>query len=206
MQQRCTLLVVNLAVLLSILTGCASGPYPITSPYFRIPAGSRIELNQPLTILPKTARVYLQHGKVVSPAEKDRYQANCWFLSWKVQETAQTIAADTFLVKGSLKSEDLVYNLSNVMFASQSLQADITADVGVGIGIGIGVGQNRGLFASDTPMATEYTTTLQIHSDRQPDIRQLACSHWDDPSSGEHLTLEKMQKALGNIATIIVVN
>ena len=191
-------LILSLASMASILTACASGPYPITSSYYQIPVGSHIELTQTLTILPNTARVYLQYGKVVSPKEKDRYQPNCWFLSWKVLERTQTILPDTFIIKGSEKSQDLVQNISNIKFASRSMQVD------VGVGIGIGAGNNMKVFSGDVPMAAEYTTTLQIYSDKQPDIQQLACSHWDDPSNGEHLTVEKMQQALGNVARIVI--
>lgn len=184
---------------LSILTACASGPYPVTSPYYWIPTGSRIELSQPLTIPPNTARVYLQYGKVVSPKEKDRYQPNCWFLSWKLLESGQTIQPDTFVVQSTQKSQDVVQNLSKIMLASRSMEID----AGVGLGFGVGIGNNRGVFAGQAPLAVEYTTTLQIHSDKNPDIKQLACSHWDDPSGGEHLTVEKMQQALGTIARIV---
>ena len=182
------------------LASCAAQQYPVTSPYYHIPPGTRIVLNETLTIPPNSARVYLQYGKVVTPKEKDRYQANCWFLSWKLQNSPQIIHPDTFIVTQSQKNEDYVQNLSNLKFAS----AAVSAEVGVGVGIGISTGKHGMLdpFSADTPIATEYTTDIYIQSDTQPDIRRLACSHWDDVHTGEHLTVEQMQSALGKIATI----
>lgn len=179
-----------------IVTACASGPYPVTSSYFNIPAGSQIELKQPLTIAPNRARVYLQYGKVVSEREKDRYQPHCWFLSWKVLETPQPINVGTFTVLRSQKDEEIVRKDSNIKLASNSPR--------VGVGVGVTVGGSMDPLGGSAPLAVVYTTQIHIHSDRQPDIRMLECSHWDDPSSGEHLTVEQMQNALGDIATIII--
>lgn len=196
--QKSVTLILILVSITSLVSGCASGPYPITSPYYQIPSGSRIQLTQTLTIPPDSARVYFQYGRVISPNEKDNYQPNCWFLSWKVLETAQTILPDTFLIKGSQTSQDFVHNFSSVKFASRSGQ------VNAGVGVGIAVGNGMNFLAGDRPIAAEYTTTLQIHSNKQPDIRRLACSHWDDPSSGKNLTVDQMQQALGNNAAILI--
>lgn len=187
-----------MAGLTSMLTACASGPYPVSSPYYQIPTGTVIELNQPLTITPNSGRVYVQYGKVVTPKERERYHANCWFLSWKVLETDQTIQPDTFVVKRSQKDQDIVQNHSAIKLANLDLQ------IAVGAGIETGSGNGIGILANASPMAAIFTTTLDIRSDRQPDIRQFACSHWDDPSGGEHLTVEQMQNTLGNIASIII--
>jgi len=187
-------------ILAANLTGCATKQYPITSPFFRIPSGTRIVLNETLTIPPNTARVYLQFGKVISAKEKDRYQPNCWFRSWKVLETPQIIQPDTFIVIQTQKNEDYVQNISNLKTAS----ASVSTEIGVGVGVGIGAGKRMDIFSSDAPMAIEYTTQLTIHSESQSDIRRLACSHWDDTQTGQHLTVEQMQSALGKIATIYI--
>jgi len=181
-----------------MLTACAAQQYPITSPYYQIPTGTRIVLNEALTIPANTARVYLQYGKVVSAKEKDQYQPNCWFLSWKVLETPQVIQPDTFIVIQTQKNEDYVQNILNSKTASASVSTEI------GVGIGIGAGKKMDIFSSDSPMAIEYTTQLEIHSESQPDIRRLACSHWDDTQTGQHLTVGKMQSALGKLATILI--
>lgn len=182
--------------LIVLLASCATGPYPVTSPFYQIPAGSAVELTQELNIPPNRARVYLQYGKVVTEKEKDRYQAHCWFLSWKLLETQQTIKPDIFTVVRSQKNEDLVRNLSKIKLASNLADSDTSPSSGK---LARRVIDPLG---GDAPIATEYTTQMYIHSDRQPDIRLLECSHWDDPHSGEHLTLEQMQTALGEFAKI----
>jgi hypothetical protein len=187
-----------LVAIISTAAACASGPYPVSSPYYQVPAGTGIELKQTLTITPNSGRVYVQYGKVVTPKERERYHANCWFLSWKVLETPQTIHPDTFIVKGSRKSQDIVQNQSAIKLASLDLQT------AAGTGFETVSGKGIGFLANASPMAAVFTTTLDIRSDRQPDIRQLACSHWDDVSSGEHLTVEQMQQALGDIARIAI--
>ena len=91
-----------------LLTACATGPYPVTSPYYQIPSGSQVILKQELTIPPNQARVYFQYGKVIKERDKDKYYPHCWFLSWKSRDTAQTIKPDTFTVIKTQKYENVV--------------------------------------------------------------------------------------------------
>ena len=182
--------------LMLFLFSCATGPYPVTSPYFQIPQGSVIELTQTLTIPPNRARVYIQHGKVVTEKEKDRYQANCWFLSWKLLASPQTIKPDIFTVVQSQKNEDLVQDISYIKLVNNVIDSNPDSYPRTY------ASKKIDLFGGDAPIATEYTTQMFIHSDKQPNIRLLECSHWDDPHSGEHLTLDQMQQALGQLARI----
>ncbi len=52
-----------------LISACASEPYPITSSYFEIPAGSHLILKQDLSLNPHTGRIYIQYGKIVSKKE-----------------------------------------------------------------------------------------------------------------------------------------
>lgn len=170
-------------LILVFITACAtSGPYPASSPYFNIPAGTLLHLQQSLTIPPNTGRVYIQYGKVISNKEKQQYYAHCWFLSHKVLDTAQTINPDTFVVTGSQKLEDVIQQESIYRLASL-----ITV---------------RRSYSNTSITALEYTTRLNIHSDKQPDIIQFLCSYWEDPLDAKHLTIAEMQKALGDIVRI----
>ena len=168
------------------LSACATGPYPVTSPYYQIPLGSQVTLKQALTIPPNKARVYFQYGKVIKEREKDKYYPHCWFLSWKSLDTAQTIKPDNFTVIKTQKYENVVQLPTSYQLAG--LYGTI--------GIGLGMNDDGG------PTAVEFITQLTIHSDTQPDIRQFACNHWDHPVNGEHLTVAEMQKALGEIVEI----
>jgi len=181
----------------SLLASCASNPYPASSPYYQIPSGSQIELKQSLSIPPDRARVYLQHGKVVSASEKNRYAPHCWFLSQKLSEDGQVIQPDTFVITSTYKSQDLVQNFSNQMLASNSLYVDWKGAIELS-------SHHRISGGGDALMAVDYISELRIHSDKQPDIQRMGCSHWDDPSMGNYLTLDQMQSALGDIALIVI--
>lgn len=171
-----------LLFLIMALTSCTAGPYSVSSPYYRIPAGSRLVLKQTLTIPPNSARIYIQYGKVITPKERDQYYAHCWFLSRKVLDTAQIITPDTFIVTKTQKYEDDVQIQGAYLLASLHGATMKTSDGG--------------------PTAVEYSTTLTIHSDTQPDINQFVCSYWEDPLDAKHLTVAEIRKTLGDIADI----
>jgi len=163
-----------------LLAACQTGPYPVTSPYFQIPPGSKLILKQALTIPPNAGRVYIQYGKVVTPKEKDDWHAHCWFLSWDVLETEQKIKPDTFIITHSQQQEDSVMRHTNLQYA---MNGGLYNDLGV-------------------PTALIYTTEMRIHSDSQSAIRRFACSHWENPSDAKHLTVKQMQQTLGSIVQI----
>ena len=174
----------NLILFLSfaLFTACASRPYPVTSPYYQIPKGSRLILKQPLTIAPNKGRVYIQYGKVVNSMRPDNYYPHCWFLSWTIAPTETIIHPDQFVVTASMKNESYVSQQTPLMFASS------------------GLSDRLGMAASVT--AIEYLTQLTIHSDKQPDIRQFVCNHWEDPLDAKHLTVAEINQALGDIAEL----
>jgi len=172
-------------IISGILAGCSSGTFPVSSPYYTIPSGSRLVLNRQLTIPPNSGRVYLQYGKVVSQKEKDDYHAHCWFLSWRVTDSAQTVIPDTFIITRSIQTDHVVLRNAARKYAMLDMAFRVNDS-----------GNSGG------PMALVYSTEMQIHSDKQPDIRSFVCSHWEDPLNAKHLTIAEMQKTLGEIATI----
>lgn len=169
-----------LTVIFLQFAACASGPWPISSPLYLIPGGSKLIVKQSLTIPAGKGRVYLQGGKQISEKEKDQYYAHCWFLSRKVLQTPQTIQPDTFIVTHSSKLEEEVQLKSRYQLASLS----------------------SGIYASNGATATEYITELDIHSDKQADIFRFACSHWEDPTDAQHLTVKDMKQVLGDMVII----
>ena len=169
-----------------MLTACAVGPYPVTSPYYRIPSGSKLVLKQELVIPPNKGRVYIQYGKVISAKEKDNFHANCYFLSWDVLNTAQVIKPDTFFIVKSTQSDEYVKRQTMTQLAMRG-----------GMGIGIGMDDSDG-----GPYAQHYFTEMVIHSDRQPQIRRFTCGHYEQPNDGRHLTVAEMQQALGKVVEI----
>ena len=146
-----------------------------------IPDGSQLIIRQNLTIPGGKARVYIQYGKVIKENEKDQYLAHCWLQSWKVLEYPQEIKADTFTIKSSSRYEDLVYKTRPLLLASNS-KNEYALQVSFG-----------------SVTAIDQQTVLHIHSEKQPDIRELVCSYWDDPANDKHLTLQEIRAALGDI-------
>ena len=173
----------SILIVASLFTAsCAAGPYPETSPYFQIPAGSLLVIKQELDILPNTGRVYIQYGKTVRDKSVDRYYPHCWITSWKINASLVRIQPDTFTISSSKKDEHYVYSNKPLLFASAKSAYDVAS--------------------SSHASSIEYATILTIHSNNQPGIREFTCSHWEDPTDANHLTLEQMNKTLGNIAEI----
>jgi hypothetical protein len=169
---------------LLIITGCQTGPYPVSSPYYTIPAGSQLRIKQNLTIPANSATVYLQNGAPVARNKLDQYYPHCWFESWQRLKNSQTIKPDTFTINAVKIREEVVMGQSKFLLASTALSGSI----------GVGGG---------SATAVEYITELTIKSDTQPDIRKLFCNHWEDPVDGRHLTVPEMNKALGGYAELL---
>ena len=164
------------------MISCAGGPYPASSPYFQIPAGSQLILKQELQILPNTGRVYIQYGKVTKDKSVDRYYPHCWLSSRKISNKPATIQPDTFTISRSIKDKFYVHSDKPLLFASAKSVFDLSA--------------------SSSSSSIEYMTIMSIHSDKQADIHEFTCSHWEDPSDAYHLTVEQMNRTLGSIAEI----
>ncbi len=167
---------------LVFITACANELYPVSSPYFRIPEGSQLYLRQTLTIAPENGRVTLQNGKIVTGSKLDHYYPHCWFVSWVISPTETVIVPDQFIVTASMKYERHVVRQTPLRFAGADYSYRTVMDAG--------------------PVAIEYFTELMIHSDKQPNLRQFICSHWEDPSDAKHLTVAEINRTLGDIAEL----
>lgn len=155
-----------------VVSACA-----VTLSFSDIKTGGTIELVQPLNIAPNDARVFLQYGKVVSYKEIKRYYPHCWFVSWQRKNEAQVITPDSFNIIKVVEKIEIVSNKSGgFKLASLVIQGD-------------------------TPIS-EYITEIHLSSVKQPDVRRLICSHWEDPMSAMHLTGAQIQQALGDYAKV----
>ena len=68
------------------------------SPYFVIPAGSRLVLHQAVTIPAFSAGVYLQGGSWMPWAQISRYHPHCKLELQQPLDSAQTVAPDEFVI------------------------------------------------------------------------------------------------------------
>lgn len=160
-----------------MLTVLASSCY--TSLGVRISNQSKSNFNnsvlillKPITIPASFASIKIQFGNLSQGKQLDKYHANCNFELRKIVEHDVIVEPDTFTIYQVRYDETYVQN-NYIRYAS-------LADIG----------------GDETPMAIEYSTELYLKSDKQPDVFRMTCSHWEDPSFPQHLTLQQINSTL----------
>ncbi|MEZ5541545.1 MAG: hypothetical protein R3F42_05820 [Pseudomonadota bacterium] len=135
-----------------------------------------VTLNQPLTIRADYASVYIQAGRVRPTNSAAEYQPHCILELRTVAPVERTVQADRFSVTG--------IHRDRFMAGTAGLQlAALTLDGG-----------------DYNPVMS--TTTLMLHSDRQPEVVRLKCQQLDEPYWAHHVSVAEMQQALGRIMTL----
>lgn len=158
-----------------------------------LPVGSTLRLTQVLEIPANRSMIYIAHGKV-APLKNintvDIYQPYCMFYLDKESSQVRQVVPDTFDVTKVVEWED--YHGSNGQIKLASLDL---AQNGV-----------YGIFSDHRddggPDIIMYATILSIRSDKQPEVKELVCGHWDDQGIVEPLTLKEMKSALGDLIVI----
>lgn len=152
------------------------------SPYYKVPVGSTLILNNDITIPPYKAGVYIQGGQILPLSQVNKYYPHCKFEVLKIREAPQTVKADTFVIK------KVVQEITDTVDTGQLRLA--------GISIGINISDDDG------PSVQTYATRLNLRSERQPEVFRLSCGQWAYPSQGQQVTINEMRKALGNLFTL----
>lgn len=186
--RRLTLSLVPVLVLAACQTTRYDGDE--SSPHYAPPTGSRVVLNREITIPFDQVSVMLQNGQIVRPGEVNTYYPHCKFEVRQRLDIAQTVKPDEFVV--TRVTRDLLHSVD----AGSVLHARVS----VGIGIGIGVGGSGG--GMDGPSVQTFATRMDLHSDTQPDVFRLTCGQWGYPNDGEHVSVNGMRKALGDVLTL----
>lgn len=169
---------IGFLMLLLTLTACqATVVGDETSSSYPPPVGSRFTLKQALTVPADSAHVTLQKGRVVNLRELDLYRPACNLYLKTVRDTGQTVAPDEFVVKRAYRVTTFVAHAGFVRAVGLS-------------------GQDGG------PTVLLYRTTLDLESQRQPQVRRLVCERWDHPALGNHLSINEIRQALGDIMTL----
>ncbi len=172
---------IKLAVtfLLVLLTACQIPPVEQdTSPFFLVPGGSRLILNQDIQIPAYRFNIFVQSGRLAYGANQ-----NYPYCKFSVQETA----AHPQLIKAG---EFEIYKTRRVtsLFAARS-PTNLFAGVFSG---------GRG-----KPTSVVYGTEMDLRSASQPRAFQLMCGHLQDPNlTARHLSVAQMQQALGEVFTL----
>ena len=170
---------VTLCLLSGFLFGCAGTPYiPGPMAYQVVKPGSKLKLNQPLTIQPDKAGVRIQFGEVVKrDSAINSWRANCRFEMYKPLPTAQIIQPEEFTIT-RVSTYELLVAAEHIKLAALSLSVGM-ADGG--------------------PNAEEMTTTFHLQSQTQPEVKQLYCQHYEKVDDSRHLMLEEIQQTVGDI-------
>ena len=161
-----------------------------------LPVGSTLRLTQALEIPAGHSYVYIAHGKVApfkAYNSVNIYSPHCMFRLNKVSSEERQVMPDQFVVTKVVEWEDYHGQLDNMKPASIDL-----ADKRVPgfIRTELAVKDDAG------PSNVMYATIMSLHSDRQPEVKELVCGHWDDLGVVEPLTLKEMEFALGDLIII----
>ncbi|UCH53694.1 MAG: hypothetical protein JSW09_02535 [Pseudomonadota bacterium] len=172
-----------------MLTGCSTAQYmgDESSPFYDVPSGSRVVLKRELTIAPEEVAVYLQNGEVHPWSQINPQRPHCKFEVYERLATKQTVSPDEFIVTRVVRDEVHMVGFERIQVAS------------MGLAMRVGGSDSR-------PTVITYATYLYLRSERQPHVFRLGCGHWDYPgkSSAEHLSINAMRQALGEVLSLTI--
>lgn len=174
-------------ILLSVvgfLAACQTAAYEgnENSPFYPVPTGSTLTLTRSVTIPADQVAVYLQGGEVVPAGRINQYYPHCKFELIHRRDTGQTVRPDDFEIIKVVRETGHSVALAGLQLAQMS------------VGIGINVGMDR-----DGSSLQTYSTRLMLRSARQPEVFRLSCGQAALPHEGQHVSINEMRKALGNL-------
>jgi len=161
-----------------------------------LPVGSILHLTRPLEIPVGKAYVYIAHGEVVPFKPYNTvniYKPYCKIHLHKVSQQARKVEPDRFRVTRVVEWEDYYGQSSAIRYASLDL-SELRIHGGLGIGLG--------MMEDASPSTVMYATIISLQSEKQPQVEELVCGHWDTLGVVEPLTLEEMKSALGDLILV----
>lgn len=170
-----------------LLVACQTSAYEgnENSPFYSVPAGSTLTLTRSLTVPANQVAVFLQGGEVVASGAINQYYPHCKFELQHRRDMAQTVRADSFQITKVVQE------------IGHSVALDGLQLAGVSVGIGINIG-SRG----DGASLQTWSTRMTLRSTRQPEVFRLSCGQAALPHEGQHVSINEMRKALGNVFTL----
>lgn len=183
---------IRISVLLAaaaLLAACQSANYQGNedSPFFAVPPGSRLTLNQELTIPPHEVSVHIQNGRILRGSEVQQYYPYCKFELYTRSETARTI-------------------LPHEMTVTRTVREETTHGASAGPGPAhlaqLPFGFNAILGDQSGPSLHAFSTRMDLRSEKYPDIFRLTCTQWDFPGPGRHVALSEIRRTLEPIFTL----
>lgn len=132
------------------------------SPFYVVPAGSRLVLERELTIPGNRAAVYIQGGQTRSYRDVNPYYPYCKFEVRSPRDTMQKIQPDDFAVTRAFQE-------TPPMVRAEPQRPGVSARL-----------VRVSSMDSDSGVsATVFATTMWLRSDRQPDVSRMTCAQWD---------------------------
>ena len=170
-----------------LITGCQTVSYQgnENSPYYVVPAGSRLVLERELTIPGNRAAVYIQGGQTRSYWDVNPYYPYCKFEVRAPGDTAQKIQPDDFVVTRAFQETPPTVRTEPQRFDGNVRLVRVS-----------GIDSDGGV------SATVFATTMQLHSDRQPDVSRMTCAQWGYPPLDGHLSIAQIRKTLAGVFTL----
>jgi len=167
-----------------LILGCESTPVDReSSTAFKIPAGTKLVVNQELIIPAETASILIQDGKVAAGKKVRHYHPHCRLEVRDRKEQPQSVQPDTFV---AVK----VLDFYEVVLARPLQVAQLgTTDQGI-------------MVAQDASPSFNYITELRLESESQPNVSRLQCMKWNVPPDSDYVTVEEIRAVLGDLMTI----
>jgi hypothetical protein len=167
-------------ILLALLVGCTNQPVHQakdgTSPY-RV--GSLLQLTRDLTIPPGHARVFFQHGEIISKERLDGYNPSCDLEVKTLSDAPRLVHQDSFYITGIESGLEPVVQQRPVQTAAFGWRS-------------------RRLWNSG-PSIHRYIR-MNVHSDAQPQVIRLTCrGGWDSYNAARFPSAMEMRVTLGQI-------
>lgn len=143
-------------------------------------AGDDVVLNRTVSA-PAGARVYLQHGQVVKRGALRHRTPYCYFFLYRdnaIIDTAFELAPDRFEVTALS---------SGVEYGSNGIPPVLHAAFP---------------FTTQEASAENMITRIRLRSPNQPEVMSLKCGVFAVPNERNHLSLEEIREALGDVVTL----
>ncbi len=178
---------VTALALVLLISACQTAGYQgdENSPYYLVPAGSRLVLNRAITVPENDVGVYIQNGEVARSfwGVKSHYP-HCALDLRRRLDTAQTVQPDEFTI--TRVTQETVYSVHADFTRLARLPFVHVADTDQGDGASYEI----------------YATIMTLRSERQPDVLRLTCAQWQYPPLQRHVTINEMRKTLGDLFTL----
>lgn len=159
-----------------------------SSPYYVVPAGSRLVLNQPLSFQSDQVSLYVQNGRILRAPSVNKYYPFCKFELYRRVQAARTINPDEIIVTHAEQQwlDNTFLRLEGVHFAQLSM----------GLPAQFGGSEDSG------PSLASFITRMDLRSDTQPDVYRMTCLRWALPKYPEYLSIDEIRGTLSPLFTL----